>query len=657
MQLRNYQLQCIEESLAALRRGIKRQIVSLPVAAGKTVIFSNLIPQIPSPTPSAVKTLVLAHRQELISQAYTQIRKFAPHLRVDIDIGNRKANVLDSDAIVASVQSLSRSRTSRIQKYSPQDFKAILIDEAHHATASTYMRIFDHFGALQEDSHLFLWGCSATVQRHDAISLGKVFQEIVYHKDLREMIQDGWLCDINVQSVKAEVDLEQSLAKIKMVAEDYDLTELSRLVNTKERNQAVVQSWKQVSSEKQLKSTIVFAVDVAHCLALQQQFQLCNVPCRVITAKTHNVERFQSIQQFKAGETPVLINCAILTEGTDIPNIDCIVMARPTKSATLFQQMVGRGMRLHASKQVCTVLDFVDNCTRNKAYTSPSLLGLHSDTEDGVDVDCERQQVVSTSDANDIKQELADQLTLLKQVKVGDEWKLFSANNQSHNQRGLLSAMNNLAWIQVESEKYVLNMLDGSMIVIEKTAATSMYEAIKFCKDKTTKAQYQIRLPIHKNKLHFVLKAVDTYLKNDKRSQYRQLQQDAQWRCATPSDNQLKYAIKLGLKKLFDNRLNSHNLDQTFDEFASSLTKGQLQVLITLLRFGVGKSIHSSLRRLKLDRPDQSLDQRLNIANSKSVNVQQIEQFICNIFKLILKSYTILKRFELRASNIHHSIM
>lgn len=138
--LRDYQEECITSTLQAFRRGVNRQVVSLPVGSGKTVVFSNLIERVPVPKskPSATKTLVLAHREELIDQAFRQITRWCSNLMVDMEQGRRRANVIDSDVIVASVQTLSRPGSKRIAKFNPEDFKCIIIDEAHHSAGKNF---------------------------------------------------------------------------------------------------------------------------------------------------------------------------------------------------------------------------------------------------------------------------------------------------------------------------------------------------------------------------------------------------------------------------------------------------------------------------------------------------------------------------------------
>jgi ATP-dependent helicase IRC3 len=128
--LRPYQIECVNESLKCLRLGVVKQLASLPVGAGKTVILAHLLNRVPPPTVRAQKSLVLAHREELIDQAYRQITRYStPYTRIAIDQGDRHADVANSDVIVASVQSLFAQKLRRLAKYDPAEFKCVIVDE------------------------------------------------------------------------------------------------------------------------------------------------------------------------------------------------------------------------------------------------------------------------------------------------------------------------------------------------------------------------------------------------------------------------------------------------------------------------------------------------------------------------------------------------
>ncbi|KAJ2751567.1 DEAD DEAH box helicase [Coemansia sp. BCRC 34490] len=375
--LRPYQKECIDTCIALFKKGVRRQAVSLPVGSGKTVIFSNLINNVPAPTPLATKTIVLAHREELLAQAAKQIEDAMPNLVVEIDQGTRVANPA-ADVIVASVPTLGREQSDRLSRYDPRRFKLLVIDEAHHAAAETYTRIVKHFEATPdlaaEPGHrLFVWGCSATLHRHDGLGLGGVFDKIVYRKQFVDMIREGHLSRMKVVTVCTGTRIN----KVRVYAGDFAVKALSSVVNNQTRNLSIVKAYQTFAQGKR-KSTLVFAVDIAHARTLCQIFNHYGVAAKTVLSTTSTADRESTLREFRDRSLPVIINCGILTEGTDIPNIDCVMMARPTRSLVLFQQMIGRGMRLFTGKSDCLVVDLIDSFDGSKSshITVPTLLGL-----------------------------------------------------------------------------------------------------------------------------------------------------------------------------------------------------------------------------------------------------------------------------------------
>ena len=371
--LRGYQQECIDAVVDAFKQGVRRQVVSMPVGSGKTVIFSHLIPKVPSPSPTATKTLVLAHRTELLEQAFNRIRLTNPDLRSCIAIGKHKVDP-NADVIVASVPTLGRAGSKHLEQLNASEYKLVIIDEAHHATASTYLRILDHFGVRSDNSHVMLFGCSATVTRHDGVKLEAVFDKVTFERSILHMWRDGWLCPLKARKVKTTV----SIAAVPVVGGDFQVSKLSDELNTPERNKAIVQAWKhhtQNLSDPRY-STLVFAVDVAHANSLRDEFIAAGYLAHSVDGNTPKDTRADILEQFRFRQFPVLVNCAVFTEGTDIPCIDTLVMARPTRSSVLFQQMMGRGLRLHDGKKDCLIIDIVDNLGRNTVVTTPSLMGL-----------------------------------------------------------------------------------------------------------------------------------------------------------------------------------------------------------------------------------------------------------------------------------------
>lgn len=141
--------------------------------------------------------------------------------------------------------------------------------------------------------------------------------------------------------------------------------------------------------ERERKSTLVFAINVAHVYGLARAFEkVTKISPKIITGKTDSYERSQILSDFAAGRIPVIINCGVLTEGTDLPRTDCVLLARPTCNSSLYIQMVGRGLRTHPDKRECLVLDVIDKMKSPKRslITFPSLLEAQQKAKRGIDV-------------------------------------------------------------------------------------------------------------------------------------------------------------------------------------------------------------------------------------------------------------------------------
>ncbi|KAL2129927.1 hypothetical protein VTI74DRAFT_7091 [Chaetomium olivicolor] len=374
LKLRDYQEECIQSVLASLEKGHKRLGVSLATGSGKTVIFTQLIGRVKPRSETATQTLILAHRRELVEQAARHCSRTYPDRSIELELGKLSASGT-ADITVASLQSILSK--DRLSKFDPKRFKLVLVDEAHHIVSPGYLKVLDHFGlrTKRPDSpHLI--GVSATFSRFDGLKLGAAIDEIVYHKDYVDMIGEKWLSDVVFTTVESKADLSQVKRKGKGGSGEFDTDSLSQAVNTVELNDVVVRAWFAKAAGR--KSTLVFCVDLNHVAALTQRFRHYGIDARFVTGDTPARDRAERLDAFKNGEFPVLINCGVFTEGTDIPNIDCIVLARPTRSRNLLIQMIGRGMRLHSGKQNCHIIDMVAGLETG-IVTTPTLFGLDPD--------------------------------------------------------------------------------------------------------------------------------------------------------------------------------------------------------------------------------------------------------------------------------------
>jgi superfamily II DNA or RNA helicase len=358
--LRPYQQEALDAVVLNANNGISKQLVVLPTGAGKTVIFS----QLPIIKPDTLPMLVLAHRSELLEQARSKILASNPNLTVEIEQADRKAGKVD--VVVASVATLGRNNTPRIEEYPKDYFKSIVIDEAHHAAAPSYRRIIDYF------SPDFLLGVTATPQRSDSTRLIDVFDEIVYYKTIQDLIQDGWLAPLIGYRVKTSTDISE----VEIQNGEYSQSQLEEKIDNPERNAYVVAAYRNLAMAKK---ALVFASGVRHAENLAISFRQASVETAVIVGSTPREEREKILAQFAKGQISVIVNVGVLTEGFDEPSLEAIILAKPTRSTLLYTQIVGRGTRLFEGKEHCIIIDIADTTKGKKPIGLPTLLGMPPD--------------------------------------------------------------------------------------------------------------------------------------------------------------------------------------------------------------------------------------------------------------------------------------
>ncbi len=336
--LRDYQKACIDE---IERRGDGRWLVHMATGLGKTMTFSRI--------PRHGRVLILSHRDELVRQ---------PARYYDCSFGVEKADERsDGEEVVsASVQTLSKG--PRLERFEPGEFDTVITDECHHAAAPSYRRVIEH---LRPRVHL---GFTATPNRGDKVSLEGVYDDIIFTRDMLWGINNGYLCDVVAQRVSA--DWEPGAVPVSYG--DYQLAQLSQRMNSGRCVEVVAQAYRDYA----VGATLVFCVDVEHARNVAAL-----IPgCEVVTGETPPDERAAILAAFEAGEVPCIANCMVLTEGTDLPCVETVIVARPTKNSSLYQQMVGRGLRTYPGKECLHLIDIVGATEDCGLCTAISLAGL-----------------------------------------------------------------------------------------------------------------------------------------------------------------------------------------------------------------------------------------------------------------------------------------
>jgi superfamily II DNA or RNA helicase len=341
IKLRNYQKECLNKMLYKFINFPGSYLIQMATGLGKTVTFANFIKNITG------RMLILSHRNELVKQP----RKYF-NCSYGIEMGPQRSN--GQKVVSACTASLQR----RLKRFSPWDFEVIIVDEAHHAAANGYKKILNYFQAK------CVFGFSATPERGDKIGINDVFSEIIYQKDLKCGIKNGFLSNITCK----RVDIGYDLFGIRSTKKDYNEKDLAEAVNIELANDAVVETYNKLA----IGQTVIFCCNIAHCKEIQKRIPGSKIISSEIKKKK---EREQILKDFENKKYQCLINCMVLTEGTDLPCIETIIIARPTMNESLYVQMVGRGTRLHEGKEKLLLIDCV-GASNLEICTAPTLIGL-----------------------------------------------------------------------------------------------------------------------------------------------------------------------------------------------------------------------------------------------------------------------------------------
>lgn len=413
--LRPYQEEAVNAVMAALdpfgEHGLTRVLYTASTGSGKTTIFAELVRRLLDAQGPDARILILAHRVELISQAYKRVKDHCglTEWEIGMEIADTRADP-SCRVIVGSVPTCMRGSRPH-PAWKPT---AIIVDEAHHCPAASYKKIATRHGV--DEGLCYYIGCTATAKRTDRMSLyaehvdgtpvilerkGKpprpatheesVFQRLVFEYGVLDAVDGGYLVPLRGHVVETDTDLNG----VKTVAGDFQEDQLAEAVDNSRRTLQAISAWKEIAADRQ---SIVFCASVEHAHHAAQLWQQAGYTAAAVDGQTDTFTRADIFRQFQRGQLQVLANMGIATEGTDLPTCSCIVHLRPTKSWNLYVQMSGRSSRVlpgvidgledvgaevrrnaiaTSAKPDAMIIDLVDlyeNC--GDLCTAPSILDL-----------------------------------------------------------------------------------------------------------------------------------------------------------------------------------------------------------------------------------------------------------------------------------------
>lgn len=423
--LRDYQ---VAAATAILREfeTVRSTLLVLPTGTGKTQVFCAIAADFLQRVGG--KVLILAHRAELIYQAANRVHQITGIIP-NIEMADQSAPDFfgDQSRVIVSTVQTQISRGGRMERFDPDDFSLVIVDEAHHAPAASWIKTLEHY---KKCDRLKVLGVTATPDRADEEALGKVFETVAFDYELPDAIKDGWLVPILQQSVEVE---GLDFSAIRTTAGDLNGADLAEVMEYENVLHGVATPTIELTGNRK---TLVFAASVAHAERLAEIFNRHTTGCADwVCGKTPAEDRKKLVKRFADKEFRILCNVGVATEGWDDPGVEVIVMARPTKSRSLYAQMAGRATRplpgivdgpttpelrraaiAASAKPTMMILDFVGNAGRHKLISAADILGGNYTDEVK---DRAKRNMKKSGEQGDLPSDIA--LELMKAQKQVDE--------------------------------------------------------------------------------------------------------------------------------------------------------------------------------------------------------------------------------------------
>lgn len=420
----------------------------------------------------------------------------------------------------------------------------IIVHNCHHASADTYKNVLAHFGLLKggEDwnKSALLLGVTATPSRNDNKGIDAIFDKVPYEYGIVQAIKDGWLVRIKAFRINTDTDL----SGVKKTAGDFNLGELGDAVNNVDRNGLIIKAYQQHTPGQQ---ALCFAVDVAHAIELTKQFNEAGIKADYVIGSSTN--RVEVLEKFQKRQIQVVVNCMVLTEGFDEPGIEAVLMARPTQSGILFQQMIGRGTRTNEGKEFLTVIDFVDNTFKQSLQTTASLLGMKGALDfkgrDILEVQEKVDKLLELAPNADLSmldidkiQYAIEEVDLMSGLQVPDEVVKFTR----------------LDWYRFAEDVYRIGLSNNQSMILKKTI-TGQWLLVEHEYDKETRKARETEIGIWGD-LETAITKADFYITTAHSDVLVLVRSNASWKGKEMSAPQLNLLEKLRVNQAIIEQLN-----------------------------------------------------------------------------------------------------
>jgi superfamily II DNA or RNA helicase len=527
--LRPYQLEDVERVERDWASGVRRPAVVVATGLGKSVESAHLATrwlQRERLAGSARRVLKIVHRREIVEQLAAKVRDVAPALRVGIVQAGR--NETGADVICASVQTLASERRRRMVR----GVGLLIVDECHHAAAVSYLAVLKHYGCMpeagpgHEGEDALAAGFTATLTRSDARSLGDVWQKVSTTRDIAYGVREGFLVrPFGKHVAVANLDL----GKVKTSRGDYQAADLGEAIEGSLAPEAIADALLEhaVLPDGRMRPTFLFAplVSTAELIAKV----LCERGIRAVAmhGATTPQERDKGLRDLANGAVQVICNPMIFTEGTDVPAVSCVVVARPTKSRGLFIQMIGRALRPDraSGKTDALILDVVGASRGNSLSLPVDLFGAEEARE--------KEEIDGLEELDDL---VADEQVELEDLAADESW----LNGPLRTTDIDLFQGSDSAWLRTGAGVWFVPAGDR-YIAILPGVVESHFDVVAMHKDRVGVSRWVAR---DVSDLGMAMSRAEGDVTSSERVTAGR---SRNWRANRPSDKMLNFARRLGI--------------------------------------------------------------------------------------------------------------